>query len=69
MSPEIEDRGQHVTNLGEKFSIIIISTPVSVCFVIPQRLYAKYVVFYALFEQSKHGCLLIAYGVPFSHNT
>jgi len=35
--------------LKKKFSAMI-ETPVSICFVIPQRLYAKSVVFYALFE-------------------
>jgi len=64
---KIEDREQHLTNWGEKFSIMI-ETPVSICFLILQRIYVKFVVFYVLFEQGKHGCLLITYDVPFSHN-
>jgi len=53
---------------GKKFSIMT-ETPVTICFVIPQCLYAKFVVFYNVFKQSKHGCLLITYDIPFSHNT
>jgi len=40
----------------------------SLCFVIPQHIYIKSVVFYAVFEQSEHSCLLIMYDV-LSHNT
>jgi len=36
MLPEIENRGQHFTNWGGKFSVMI-DTPVTICFVIPQN--------------------------------
>jgi len=52
MLPEIEDRVQYVTNcLRGKFFSNNRDTQASICFVIPQRLYAKFVVFYALFEK------------------
>jgi len=47
MLPEIE--GNVLRTERRKFSITI-ETPVSICFVIPQRIYAKIVVFYVLFE-------------------
>jgi len=43
----------------------MIATPVSICFVTPQRLYAKF----TLSSNKINICLLITHDVPFSHNT
>jgi len=44
--PEVEDQGQYFANWREKFPIMT-STPVAICFVIPQR---KICVFYGPFD-------------------